>query len=434
MNRSSKRLVLVVSDFPKLSESFIVSKFLGLLELGWDVYVVCGSSDPAQWRNFPDLERHPEARRRVRVNWPHRPRFLAALLVPWAMIWCLCRNSTGTVNYLRRGARRFGAGVLRGLYLDAAIVALKPEVVHFEFGALAVERMQLKQFLDCKVIVSFRGYDLNFAGLEKADYFDEVWDQADALHLLGADLWRRALRRGCPAGKPHTLIPPAIDTAFFNPVQRVDTPKPASPLRPIRILSVGRMEWKKGYEYALESIQLLSRMNIECEFRIIGSGTYNEPLTFAGYQLGVTDKVHHLGALPRAEVREEMRTADIFLHAAVSEGFCNSVLEAQAMQLPVVCSDADGLPENVADGETGFVVPRRNPPALAEKLAVLAEDPTLRRQMGQAGRQRVVERFQLADQIDAFDRLYDSVSPGVSAPRIGEARAGQGPAVLNSKS
>ena len=104
-----------------------------------------------------------------------------------------------------------------------------------------------------------------------------------------------------------------------------------------------------------------------------------------------------------------MRSAHIFLHSAVSEGFCNAVLEAQAMGLPVVCSDADGLPENVDDGETGFVVPRRDAQSLAEKLAVLSREAVLRQKMGEAGRRRVLKRFQLTDQIDAFDRLYRSV-------------------------
>jgi colanic acid/amylovoran biosynthesis glycosyltransferase len=74
-----------------------------------------------------------------------------------------------------------------------------------------------------------------------------------------------------------------------------------------------------------------------------------------------------------------------------------------------VCSDADGLPENVADGESGFVVSRRDPWALAEKLAVLAGDPALRRRMGQAGRERVLRCFRLEQQLAAFERLYQEV-------------------------
>src|SRR5262249_3263236 len=104
-----------------------------------------------------------------------------------------------------------------------------------------------------------------------------------------------------------------------------------------------------------------------------------------------------------------MLQADVFLHAGISEGFCNAVLEAQAMMLPVVCSDADGLRENVVDGETGFVVPRRNPAALAEKLAGLAANPAQRQVLGAAGRRRVLSHFQVKDQIPAFERLYRQV-------------------------
>jgi colanic acid/amylovoran biosynthesis glycosyltransferase len=96
----------------------------------------------------------------------------------------------------------------------------------------------------------------------------------------------------------------------------------------------------------------------------------------------------------------------------VSEGFCNAVLEAQAMQLPVVASDADGLPENVAHGQTGFIVPRRNPAALADKLALLAGDMELRRKMGAAGRARVEDCFTLPQQIAAFDRFFREMVNG----------------------
>src|SRR2546426_3586809 len=188
----SRRLILVVPSFPKLSETFIVSKFLGLLERGWDVHMVCGISEKAQYRHFPNLENNSGARRRIKIAWPHRPRWLAGLLIPFAFLHCLWSNPVGTWRYLRRGARRFGWGVLRRLYLDARIVALSPDLVHFEFGTLAVERADLKTLLGCRMVTSFRGYDLNSIGLESSDYYREVWDEADALHFLGTDLWRRA--------------------------------------------------------------------------------------------------------------------------------------------------------------------------------------------------------------------------------------------------
>ncbi|HTJ00121.1 MAG TPA: glycosyltransferase family 4 protein [Dongiaceae bacterium] len=408
-----RRILLIVPNFPKLSESFIVSKFLGLLGQGWDVQMVCDESAPGEWRHFPELEQHPAASRRVTVNWPHSPRVWAAAMLPVALLNCLVRNPAGLLRYLRRGRRKFGVGVWRQFYLDAAVIALKPDLVHFEFGALAVGRMHLKELLGCQVTVSFRGYDLNFSGLEKAGYFDAVWQDAAALHLLGDDLWQRAQRRGCPATKPHSLIPPAINAQQFEPPPAVADASSA-PARPVRILSVGRLEWKKGYEHALLAIRVLCDAGVSCEYHIIGAGKYLEPLAYERFQLGLEKEVKFLGALPPAKVREHLQEADIFLHAAVSEGFCNAVLEAQSAAVPVVCSDADGLPENVIDGETGFVVPRRNPAALAEKLALLARDPEQRRRMGAAGRERVLKHFQLTDQVRNFDRFYQEALADLS--------------------
>jgi colanic acid/amylovoran biosynthesis glycosyltransferase len=409
-----RRVALVVPSFPKTSETFIVSKVLGLLELGWDVHVVCGRSDDSEWERFPQLPRTRELRRRVHAAWPHRPTWKAAALAPAAAASCVLAAPSRTARFARRGWRRYGAaGMLRRLYLDADLVRLAPDLVHFEFGALAPGRMYLRQLLGCRVVVSFRGYDLNFVGLEHPGHYNSVWETADGFHFLGRDLRRRALRRGCPPERLHALIPPAIDAAYFSPRPR----QPAvSGERPLRILSVGRLEWKKGFEVGLLAIRSLRGEGISLNYRIAGDGDYLGALAFTRYRLKLEDCVQILGSLSRDGVRREMQEADVFLHPAVSEGFCNAVLEAQAMELPVVCTDADGLPENVTDGETGFVVPRRNPVALTEKLAVLAADADLRRRMGEAGRRRVLAHFRLEDQIARFDRFYRAVLEGSASP------------------
>ena len=82
-----KRIALIVPVFPKLSETFIVNKFLGLLERGWDVHVVCGESSPGMAVDLPNCEVFRDWRRRVHNSWPHRPRWLAAvLLIPLALL------------------------------------------------------------------------------------------------------------------------------------------------------------------------------------------------------------------------------------------------------------------------------------------------------------------------------------------------------------
>jgi colanic acid/amylovoran biosynthesis glycosyltransferase len=423
----ARRVALVLSAFPRVSETFIVSKFAGLVRRGWDVHVVCARSDPRDWNGFPEIAGAPEIRRRVHVGWPDRPRWKAALVAPWVLARSILLAPRRTLRYLRLARRRLGlAGALRRLYLDAELVRLGPDIVHFEFGALAPARMDLAELLGCRIVVSFRGYDLNFVGLDEPDHYGGVWKRADGLHFLGEDLWRRARRRGCPAEVMHALIPPAIDAGFFQPDARPrrETREASEPLR---ILSVGRLEWKKGYEDALIAVRQLLDRGVPCRYRVVGDGEYLGAVSFVRHELGLEGIVELLGAQPRRDVLREMQEADVLLHAATSEGFSNAVMEAQAMELPVICSDADGLSENVADGETGFVVARRDFTAMADRLERLARDPGLRRRMGEAGRRRVLEKFRLDDQIDRFEDLYRRVL-GTARPPAHPVAAAEKPA------
>lgn len=400
------RVVLVVPRFPKLSETFIVSKFIGLVDAGWDAHVVCAAT--GDWDDFPQLAGRPDLRRRVHRQWPHTPAWPAMLLFLPVLLITLLRAPRATLRYWRTVGPQFGRATAKRFYLDAALIALRPDILHYEFGALAVGQTYLKRALGCRLSVSFRGYDLNYAGLENREHYNALWAAADAVHVLGQALWARAVDRGCPPDKPHALIPPAIDPNYFQTDQR--HPVSIGPERPLRILSVGRLEWVKGYEYALQAVRQLGERGIPCEYRIIGAGDYLEPLAFARHTLGLDDRVHFLGGRPQPFVLAEMKWADVFLQASVAEGFGNGPLEAQAMQLPVVTSDAGGLPENVEHGRTGFVVPRRDPAALADRLAALAADPALRQAMGRAGRERVESCFSLPRQIAAFDRFYREVA------------------------
>ncbi|MFC1878377.1 glycosyltransferase family 4 protein [Chloroflexota bacterium] len=331
------------------------------------------------------------------------------MLLPAGLLRSFTLAPRLTWRYLVRGRRRFGFAVLWQFYQDAQLVALKPDLLHFEFGAPAPGQMYLKDLLCGQLENSFHGFDLVYVDLENDDFYNEVLGKADALHLLAKNLWQRALRRGCPTDKPHALIPPVLDLTFFDPKDQAQTQVVGTAKRPLRLLSIGRLDWRKGYEYALQAVRLLLDQGLQIEYRILGAGAYLEPLAYARRQLGLKESVFFLGAHPRKEVRKQMVWADIFLHAAVSEGFCNAVLEAQAMRLPVVCSDADGLAENVANEQNGFVVPRRDPQALAQKIQQLATDPALRQRFGQTGRERVQCLFKLDSQTLAFEGFYQTI-------------------------
>lgn len=405
-----QKIAVIIPTFPKLSETFIVSKFLGLLENGLDIYIICNTCDSKEWENFVQLQKEKKIRRRIYIIPSIEPLFLVPLR--WFLILskCLIKRPIKTAVYLFRSISTLGIErAFKNFYFDSPVILIDPSIIHLEFGALAPQKMYLKDILGIKIITSFRGYDINYVGLDNPEFYKGVWEKSDAFHFLGNDLLKRACRRGFSKERPYYIIPPAIDSNFFNPEKRIHAKVLGDEDNPLRILSVGRLEWKKGYEYALQAVSLLAKEGFNLEHKIIGGGNFLEAMAFARYQLGIEKEVKFLGELFPQEVKVQMEWADIFLHTAVSEGFCNAVLEAQAMGLPVVCSNADGLSENVVDGKTGFVVPRRDPQALKEKLILLAQNPSLRQHMGESGRQRVLTYFRLGEQIGSFKQLYESL-------------------------
>lgn len=354
------KILLVDNRFPSISQTFIVDRFLHLLVRGCDAHVLSMNGDTADWDAYPEISEQPELVERVHVT----------------------RN------------------------FEESLRRLKPDLVHFEFGPTSVDHLLTCRVNEVRTVVTFRGFDIRSYGLEDDGFYDDVWKFADAVHCRSEEVWQCCVQRGCPADKPHQIITGGVDVDYFDPSGRAHDMVAGSEDRPLRMLSVEQLAWQKGHELSVEALARLVEQGIQAELRIIGAGPQERAIRFAAFDLGVLERVAFLGSQPRNEVRAEMRQADVLVMPSLSEGFGIAALEAQAMQLPVVCSDAEGLPENVLDLVTGFVVPRRDSDLLAERLAMLAGDPEMRQSMGEAGRERVTHFFRIDQKIDGFERLY----------------------------
>ena len=118
----------------------------------------------------------------------------------------------------------------------------------------------------------------------------------------------------------------------------------------------------------------------------------------------VPDQVHVLG--PRKDVPALMHAIDLFVMPSIWEGFGLVLLEAMAAGRPIVASRVATIPEVVADGETGLLVPAGDPLALASALAELAEQPSMAAQMGDAGRERLRRQFSVEKMVGDTELLY----------------------------
>jgi colanic acid/amylovoran biosynthesis glycosyltransferase len=179
---------------------------------------------------------------------------------------------------------------------------------------------------------------------------------------------------------------------------------------PFRLITTGSLIWRKGYEYLLSAVRLLLDRGIPVQLDIIGDGAERQRVVYTIHDLGLADQVTLLGRLPTNQVLPRLQQADAFVLSSLSEGISNAVLEAMACGLPVVTTDCGGMKEAVTDGVEGFVVPIRQPQAMASALEMLWMDATLRERMGSAGRERILGSFTLQGQIEAFVRLFREVA------------------------
>ena len=387
------RVLFTTYGFPTVAHSFVENYVLALTALGVDVGVVASADGD-----------HP-------VEIPAEPGAGSLTIIQASRtgprvkkVLALSRATTEAAALHRRELRalvaaarhRHGIGVafLKRLYAIAPILSWDADMVHLGWLHAATEWMDVLPELDVPIVVSCRGSDLLIDPVVDACYRQRVsvvFDRVDAVHCVSEDLATRAISFGVEPSKVF-VGPWGVDSQFFSPAP---VPPVAVDGRPFRIVSVGRLHWVKGHEYALMAVHELRGAGIEVEYTIVGDAGANARASVltAIRDLELDDCVVMRDELNRVEVLEALRRSDVFLHPSLSEGLSNATLEAMAVGLPVVVTDVSGMRELVTDGDNGFVTPSRDPAALATALRDLATDSELRAKMGERGRQRAVEHF-----------------------------------------
>ena len=183
--------------------------------------------------------------------------------------------------------------------------------------------------------------------------------------------------------------------------------------RPV-VLYAGRLRTRKAVAVLVEAFAEL-RQRRTASLVVAGDGEHRETLEERVRALGLTDSVRFLGTVPRHDMLRWYATADIFCLPSLYEGFPLAILEAMAAGLPVVSTTVSGIPEAVADGRTGLLVPPEKATALAGALDRLASDEALRRELGEAGRRRVADEFSIdricSEYMDHWARLLGTETP-----------------------
>lgn len=399
-NRSTPTIGLVLSSAPGYSETFFRNKIAGLQGQGFEVllFTVEGRGDVPK-----DLGCIVVA----------APNFKGSVLQVFVQgVFVLFRALLGCPRVSFRHfkldrAQGFSLGLcVKRLLQNAFMFGYPLDWLHFGFGMLAVGREHVAEAIGAQMAVSFRGFDLYLSPLKHPNCYTLLFNTNVRYHVLSHEMQQDLMGYGIPEHAIY-VITPAIDVQFFkDSAVSFEGKTPVVP-KVLQIVTVARLHWKKGLEYTLEAMAVLKRRGVPFHYTIVGDGPEHERLVFAAHQLGIRQEVTFAGSLPPDLVKEQLQAADVYVQYSIQEGFCNAVLEAQAMGLLCVVSDAEGLAENVLHGKTGWLVPKRSPLLLAAQIQKVARLDALKAMnIRSTAVKRVRETFNLEQQQEAFVGFY----------------------------
>jgi glycosyltransferase involved in cell wall biosynthesis len=292
--------------------------------------------------------------------------------------------------------------------LSRLIKRLGPDIVHAHDPhgvAMAALALSMSTQLGKPPLIASRRVDFHLKNNSMSRW---KYRQVDCFICASDAIRQMLVADGVPAARAVTVYE-GID------LERVDA-APAAKLHeelwlphhaPI-VGNVAALVPHKGHRHLIEAAALVVRQVPDARFVIAGEGELRPALE---RQI----KEHHLEkhvllAGFRPDVLSLHKAFDIFAMSSVTEGLGTSLLDAMACEKPVVATAAGGIPEVVADGETGFIVPPRDHQAMAGAIVRLLKDPALQQRQGTAGRARVQDRFSADRMLRDTLRVYQRVA------------------------
>lgn len=415
------RIAFFLGSFPVVSETFILRQIVGLLELGHDVRIFANFRPEESAIVHPEVEKHDLLNRTTYVDgplesvvwempvwpadghtWPPgaiKPianwRRIAAALPTMAR--CLCHAPGLTRQLLDPHEYRYQAASWSGLYRLGTLCRQSRgfDVLHAHFGPIGNSFRFARKLWRAPLVVSFHGYDFSTLPRKQGkEMYDRLFAVADAVTVNSNYTRREVENLGCPPAKMHKL-PVGFDPGRFEFRERI-----LQPAETLRILTVARLVEIKGHEYAIQAVAELRKQLPAVRYDIVGDGPLRSKLVALIEELGLAETVKLHGDLNGDGVKDLMAAAHVFVLASANvegdqEGQGLALQEAQACGLPVVTTIHGALPEGLLDGRSGFLVPEREPNALAERLSFLIRHPETWPEMGRQGRKFVEDHYNI---------------------------------------
>ena len=237
---------------------------------------------------------------------------------------------------------------------------------------------------------------------------------ADRVRCVSRQILEQLAAAGIPREKL-VYLPTRCDTRRFDPARFREAGQARrrqcgiAPEAPV-VIAVGALNVHKSYGDLLDALAAARRTVRAARRILVGDGPQRGELAARAARLGLTEAVAFTGRVPYDAVPEWLAAADVFASSSRNEGTPRAVLEAMALELPVVATAAGGVAEVVVEGATGLLTAPGDAAALGARLAELLADLPRARALGARGRARVAAHFEFADNIRDFHALLTSTA------------------------
>jgi len=390
------KIAFIVYEFPKLSESFIVNQITGLLDLGHDVRIFA-DRNPQEPEINADVLKYHLADRTCYIRPIPENKTVRRLKTLLLILSNLPKAPVGLSKALKILLTRPEGFSYNLLYYAFAFLRKEFDIIHCHFGPAGNIGVFIKQAgFGAKLITTFHGYDVTkYIAARGPDVYRNLFGNGDLFSYNSEATKAKILALGCPPDRM-VKLPMGIhlDKIVF-------AERKISPDDPINILSVGRLTEMKGREYAIKAVAKILNKFPNITLNIVGDGPLRESLQKLINDLDAAGKINLLGWVDSDRLDSLYKSSHIFLHPSVKasdgnmEGQGVVLLEALAYGLPVVATSHGAFPETVPDGVGGFLVPERDPDALAERLEYLITNPQTRPVLGKTGRRHVEDNYDI---------------------------------------
>lgn len=399
------KIAFIVSEFPALSETFILNQITELLESKHDVEIFA-RENPHEEKTHSDVEKYRLMERVHYFNIPEN-KIIGILKAIYLIILnfhkCPMKMSMLT-NILRY--RKLKLLYALPLFLDKNF-----DIIHCHFGPNGILGVYLKEAgISARLVTSFHGYDVNtYPNIAGKNVYNNLFAKGDLFTANTCFTKQRVVELGCDEWKI-VVLPAGLRMERFKFSSRKIE---AGEI--VGILTVGRLVEVKGHEYAIKAIAKISAKHKNVFYVIAGDGPLRGKLEALVSELGIRNHIKFSGVVEQDEALKLYQQAHIFILPSVTtrtgarEGQGLVLEEAQAAGLPVISTLHSGISEGVVDGKSGFLVREKDVDALAERIEYLIEHPEIWPQMGEAGRKFVEEKYDIRKLNQKLVGVYQSL-------------------------